>query len=53
MKELYTLREVAETLGFSHKTIQNWVYQGKIKCIRVLGNVRVPKEELERLKKGE
>lgn len=53
MKELYTLKEVAETLGFATKTVQNWVYQGKIKCVRVLGNVRITKEELERLKKGE
>lgn len=53
MKEFYTLNEVAEILGFKVKTIREWVRLKKIKSTKIMGGVRVSKEELERLKKGE
>lgn len=53
MKEFYSLNEVAEILGFSIKTVREWVRLKKINYVKILGNIRVSKEELERLKKGE
>lgn len=53
MKEFYSLNEVAEILGFSIKTVREWVRLKKINYVKILGNIRVSKDELERLKKGE
>lgn len=53
MKEFYTVKEVAEILGFKERALRNWIDRKKIKAVKILGGWRIPKEELERLKKGE
>ena len=49
MEKLYTPREVAEVLKYSLKTIRNYINEGKIKSIKVLGSNRVTESELARL----
>ncbi len=53
MKEFYSIKEIAEILGFKERTVRNWIETKKIKAVKILGGWRIPKEELERLKKGE
>lgn len=49
MEKLYTTQEVADYLGYSHKTIQNYVAEGKIKSVKVLGVNRVKESDLKEL----
>lgn len=49
MEKLYTTQEVANYLGYSHKTIQNYVSEGKIKSVKVLGSNRVKESDLKAL----
>jgi len=35
MEKLLTIREVAEILRVSRRTIERWVKQGKIKAVRI------------------
>ena len=51
--EMYTIKEVAEILKVTEGTVRNYLSEGKIKHIKVLGNTRVTKEELERIIEGE
>lgn len=51
--EMYTIKEVAEILKVTEGTVRNYLSGGKIKHIKVLGNTRVTKEELERIIEGE
>ena len=53
MQEFYTIKEIAKILGFKERSVRQWVVDGKIKAIKVFSEWRIPKEELERLKKGE
>lgn len=53
MQELFSIKQVAEMLGFKERAVRQWVKDGKIKAIKVFSEWRIPKEELERLKKGE
>ena len=53
MKEFYSLNEVAEILGFSIKTVREWVTDKKINAVKILGEWRISIQEIERLKKGE
>lgn len=53
MKEFYSIKEIAEILGFKERSVRNWVETKKIKAVKILGGWRIPKEELERLKRGD
>lgn len=45
---LYTVQEVASILKVTEGTMRNYLAAGKINFIKVLGNVRITQEELER-----
>ena len=47
------MREVAEIFGVHWQTIRNWIKSGKIRAVKIEGTVRIPEEEIERLKRGE
>lgn len=48
-----TVYEVAELFGVHWQTVRNWIKEGKIKAIKIERTVRIPDEEIERLKRGE
>lgn len=52
MEKLYTPKEVAEVLGFAQKTVQNYITDGKIKSVKVLGSNRVKESDLMELIKS-
>ena len=51
MEKLYTPKEVAEILSFSYKTVQNYISNGKIKAVKVLGANRVRESDLKEMLK--
>lgn len=48
-----TIRETAKIFGVHWQTIRNWIRDGKIKAVKIERTVRIPEEEIERLKGGE
>ena len=48
-KRWYRPDEVAELVCVTTETVRRWSRTGKIKSVRVLGMIRIPREELERL----
>ncbi len=49
-----SLAEVGRELSVSYWTARRWATEGLIKCIRLpSGTLRVPREELERVKAAE
>ena len=46
---IYTVREAAKILKITEGTMRNYLSQGKINYIKVLGNTRITQKELERL----
>ena len=46
LQQHYSLKNVAEMLSVSEKTVYRWVYERKLKAHRIAGSVRVPKTEL-------
>lgn len=48
-----TIKEVAKILNFKERTVRQWLVDGKIKGVKIMGEWRVPKEEVQRLMKGE
>ena len=49
---MLTVEEVAEELRVTKQTIYNWINAGKINVVRVFGLLRIEKEEVERIKRG-
>ena len=47
--EMYTVREIAKMLKVSEGTVRNYLVEGKIKYVKILGNTRITKEELDKL----
>lgn len=47
MDKLMTLKEVAETLNVSYKTVYRWIKAEKLTAVRVGGVLRVSKEHLD------
>lgn len=45
--KLMTLKEVAETLNVSYKTVYRWIKAEKLTAVRVGGVLRVSKEHLD------
>ena len=49
-----SLADVGQELSVSYWTVRRWAQEGLIKCIRLpSGTLRVPREELERVKAAE
>jgi len=48
-----TIRETAKIFGVHWQTIRNWIRDGKIKAVKIERTVRIPEEEIERVKRGE
>lgn len=51
MSQLYTLEEAAEKLSLAKRTLYNWVYEGKIKAVKVGGALRITEEEIKSMVK--
>ena len=49
MEKLYTVNEVMEIFQVSESTVRRWLSQGKMNYIKIIGNTRITKEEIERL----
>lgn len=47
-KELYRVDEVADLLGLQERTIRRYIAEGKLEAVKVVGNVRITREELEK-----
>ncbi len=52
-EKLYKVPEVAELLNVSKYTVYKWCQDGKLKCIRVGGTVRIKESELKRVMESE
>lgn len=48
-----TIKETAKIFGVHWQTVRNWIRDGKIKAVKIERTVRIPEEEVERLKRGE
>ena len=52
-ERIYTVREVAQKLGFTEKTIYNYIKKKKIKALKIGKQYRIPQKELRKLLRGE
>lgn len=50
--KLYTLTEVEQILGVSHRTLLRWVTDNKIKAIKVGGRWKVSEDTLNQILEG-
>lgn len=48
-----TIKETAKIFGVHWQTVRNWIRDGKIKAVKIDRTIRIPDEEIERLKRGE
>ena len=46
--KMYTVAEIAEILSLAERTIRRYIAEGKLNSIKVMGNVRITQEELDR-----
>lgn len=49
IEKLYSASEVAEIIGYTTKTVQNYMSDGRIKTVKVLGSNRVRESDLKDL----
>lgn len=49
MSKFYTVKEAAEMLSLAHRTLYNWIYEGKIKAVKVGGATRIAEEEIKKM----
>ena len=47
--EWLTLRQAAELVGVTPRTVQNWIKNGKIKGYQVVGRIRVKRSDVDAL----
>ncbi len=48
-KEFYTIKEIADLLSVSNRTVERWIADGKLVAIRLNPrSLRVQKEDLQR-----
>lgn len=47
-----TIKETAKIFGVHWQTVRNWIRDGKIKAVKIERTVRIPEEEIERVKRG-
>ena len=52
-REMFSIKETAQMLGFTDRAVRQWVLDGKIKATKIFSEWRITREEIERLKKGE
>lgn len=50
---MVSVKEAAEIFSVTKRTIFRWIEDGIIKAVKIGGTVRIPEEEIERLKRGE
>lgn len=50
---VYTIDEAAKILKVSTATIRRMIEDGEIRAIRVRGQLRIPKEEIDRILRGQ
>ena len=50
---MVSIKEAAEIFSVTKRTIFRWIEKGIIQSVKISGTVRIPDEEIERLKKGE
>ena len=46
-------QDVALELDVSIYTLKDWIRKNKVKAVKVVGQWRIPQEEVDRLRKGE
>lgn len=44
--------EVAKELNFKRRAVYEWIRTGKIKAVKIMGEWRISKEEVEMIKRG-
>ena len=47
--EWLTLKQAAELVGVTPRTVQNWIKNGKIRGYRVVGRIRVKRSDVDAL----
>ena len=47
--EWLTLKQAAELVGVTTRTVQNWIKNGKIKGYQVVGRIRVKRSDVDAL----
>lgn len=47
-----TVYETAEIFSVHWQTVRNWIKSGKLRAVQVDRAIRIPEEEIERLKRG-
>ena len=47
--EWLTLKQAAELVGVTPRTVQNWIKNGKIKGYQVVGRIRVKRSDVDAL----
>ena len=47
----YTVEELAEVCRVHVVTVRRWIAEGRIRAIRLPGSYRIPKVEVDRLRK--
>lgn len=50
---LYTLTELEPILGVTHRTLQNYIRNGRLKGVKLGGKWKISEENLQRLISGE
>jgi len=53
VNKLYTVKEVATMLSMAEVTIRQWIQHEKIKSVKIGNSRRIPKEEIDRILRGE
>lgn len=48
----YTVTQAAKEFGFTRQAVINWIKKGKISCIKIMREYRIPESEIERIKEG-
>lgn len=44
---MLSVKEIAKKFGVHEQTVYRWIYNGKLKAIKVGGSLRVTKEQLK------
>lgn len=45
-KSLFTVYEVAQYFSVSERTVRLWVEHGHLKCEKIVGTMRIPRESI-------
>lgn len=48
-----TIYETADIFSVHWQTVRNWIKSGKLRAVQVDRAIRIPEEEIERLKRGD